>query len=70
MKRYLYFILAFVLTFCISVVVFWTPFFVLAFLDARGVIDTFKLPKEIQEKVLDIQCGKDDGYCRREICTQ
>ena len=40
----------------------------LAILDAKKVINKYDLPYETSEIILDMQCDKDDPFCRGEKC--
>lgn len=59
----------FISTFITGVLIFWMAMYFLAFLSAKRIINKHSLQKNIKEMILDIQCDKDDGVCRGEVCV-
>lgn len=59
----------FISAFISGVLIFWITIYFLAFLSAKRIINDRNLPNDIREMILDIQCDKDDEFCRGERCV-
>ncbi len=61
-------ILTFISAILIGIAAFRFSMLLLTILTGHGFINSYSLPYETQEIILDIRCGKDDSFCRGEKC--